>query len=131
MRWNVIFFDIYYYHMGGKYLKRGEHEKAERAYRKAMQGLSDFSGLWFNLGLVYKQQHKWQQSLDCNQRVVQLDPKELGAWWNLGIAATALSQWDVARTAWKAYGIKLNEGDGEVRANLGSTPIRINPNTLE
>ena len=37
----------------------------------------------------------------------KLDPADEAAWWNTGIAATALGEWATARLAWQAFGIEL------------------------
>jgi hypothetical protein len=45
----------------------------------------------FDLGLAYKRLGRWQESVDANQRALGIasEPED-PAWWNLGIAATAL-----------------------------------------
>jgi hypothetical protein len=58
-----------------------------------------------------------------------LDPDDQAAWWNLGIAATALGHWPEARQAWTAFGIELPAGDGPIEMKLGLTPIRLNPDS--
>jgi hypothetical protein len=79
------------------------------------------------LGLVRKRQRRWTESLACNLRAAALDPTDEAAWWNAGIAATALGAWASARQAWAAFGIELPPGDGEITMRLGLTPIRLNP----
>ena len=56
-----------------------------------------------------------------------IDKKDKAAWWNLGIAATALGRWDVARSAWRGFGINMPKGDGPIDFPCGTCPIRINP----
>jgi hypothetical protein len=64
----------------------------------------------------------------CNSRAGELNPKpENPAWWNLGIAATALRDWDLARQAWISYGVRLPAGDGPIQADFGWAPVRIDP----
>jgi hypothetical protein len=61
-------------------------------------------------------------------RAAELEPRpEQPAWWNLGIAATALRDWDLARRAWIAYGVRLPEAEGPIEADFGWTPVRIDP----
>jgi tetratricopeptide (TPR) repeat protein len=81
---------------------------------------------WYNLGLVRKHQRRWPESLSCNLRAAALDPTDEAAWWNAGIAATALGEWATARRAWAAFGIELPPDDGEITMRLGPTPIRLN-----
>lgn len=82
---------------------------------------------WYNLGLVRKYQGQWAESLRCNLLAAELDPEDEAAWWNAGIAATALGDWEVARLAWEGVGITLPPGEGKIRMRLGLTPIRLNP----
>ena len=109
-------------------MDRGNVRGAERQFRKAIEAAPDWSHPWYNLGLLYKQQHDWRQSFACNQEATKLDPNDKAGWWNLGIAATALGKWSEARLAWLAYGVPVPPGQGPiVMNNLGLTPIRLNP----
>lgn len=81
----------------------------------------------YNLGLLYKYEGSWERSLASNLRAVALDPEDDAAHWNLGIAATALGSWDVARRAWRKFGVAMQDGHDPVDAPCGSSPIRLNP----
>ncbi len=113
---------------GQKFMdEEGNLRKAEIAFKKAIQAASDWSVPWYNLGLLYKREKNWPESLRCNQMAAQLNQEDQAAWWNLGIAATALGNWAEARRAWTAFGINMPAGDSEIVMNLGLIPIRINP----
>jgi len=114
-------------HKANKLEEKGQIEKAIAYYEKAIESDPGWSVPWYNLGLLYKRQMRWEKSLACNQRAAKLDPRDKAAWWNLGIAATALDEWEEARRAWAAYGIKLEGDQGPINMDLGITPIRINP----
>jgi hypothetical protein len=43
------------------------------------------------------------------------------------IAATALRRWDVARRAWRAYGVAIPDGAGPIEGDFGYGPVRLNP----
>jgi hypothetical protein len=58
---------------------------------------------------------------------VAVDPKNEAAWWNFGIAATALGRWNLARSAWRGFGIDVPDGEGPIALPCGVCPIRINP----
>ncbi len=103
----------------------GRHEQAEACYRTAIECDSEWSIPWFNLGLLYKRQGRWEESLRHNQRALELNPEDEGALWNVGIAATALEDWKTARAAWKKYGINIAEGSGPINEAFGPTPIRV------
>ncbi|GAT86901.1 hypothetical protein CVCC1112_1560 [Paenarthrobacter nicotinovorans] len=74
---------------------------------------------WFEAGLLSKARANWAESVERNQRALDLfterDAIEFGgaspAAWNLGIAATALGDWATARRAWAAYGLAGFDGE--------------------
>jgi len=107
--------------------EKGQVQKAVKFFKQASALAPKWSTPLYNLGLLFKNGRRWEQALDCNLRATKLDPKNAGAWWNLGIAATALGRWDVARSAWRGFGIGVPEGDGPVDLPCGCCPIRINP----
>jgi hypothetical protein len=83
----------------------------------------------YNLGLLYKHQKNWERSLEYNRQATHLDASNEAAWWNMGIAATALGRWDQARAAWRGFGIPIPDGDGPIDFPCGYGPIRLNPDT--
>ena len=68
---------------------------------------------------------RWNESMKFNQLTLELNPADDAAWWNLGIAATALRDWSEARRAWRAYGIEVEGQSGEVLTP--GTCVRLNP----
>lgn len=84
---------------------------------------------WFDLGLRMKWLRQWPECVDANlEALARLsDPRQSGEAWNLGIAATALREWGLARRAWDAFGVDLPEGEGPIEVDFGLTPIRLNP----
>src|SRR5215831_10073215 len=90
--------------------ERGMRDEAETLYRKAAELAPDWSDPCFNLGLLFKRQRRWADSRACNLEAVRRNPQCSAAFWNLGIAATALGDWENARFAWKGYGVKIPDG---------------------
>lgn len=125
----MTFFAILHNRRGQRYLERGDLDAAALSFARAIDREPMWAVPWYNLGFVYKLQRRWRESLDCNLSAADLDPQDEAAWWNAGIAATALGAWDEARRAWTAFGISLPPGEGEIVMQLGLTPIRINPDT--
>ena len=90
----------------------GDSPAAERAYHAAAELSPEWSVPFYNLGLMYKYQHRWRESLEFNKRATTLAPDDEAGWWNLGIAATALSDWKEARNAWAKCGMNPPDGAG-------------------
>jgi tetratricopeptide (TPR) repeat protein len=123
------FVATYWNDRGRTFLNRpGKFSQAERAFRKAAAAAPRWSVPWYNLGLVFKRQRLWRESLECNRNAAERNPADQAAWWNLGIAATAVGDWPEARRAWTGFGLELPPGEGEIlMTNLGPTPIRLDP----
>lgn len=115
--------------------ERGDAEAAIAAAEEAVRIAPGSWVEWFDAGLLFKALQRWEESAVHNERARALftpeDAKKMDGSnpcaWNLGIAATALGQWDRARDAWRAYGIELGHGHGPIDENLGFVPVRINP----
>jgi tetratricopeptide (TPR) repeat protein len=106
----------------------GRIDEAEKAYLEATRARPGSYGAWFDLGLLYKRARRWDESLRCNLRATLLarGHDDDGAFWNLGIAATALGDWARAREAWRRFGLDA-PGSGPIELPLGPVPIRLDP----
>jgi tetratricopeptide (TPR) repeat protein len=107
--------------------EEGNEKEAIEIYHQLIKDVPDWSIPYYNLGLIYKYRNDWQKSFDLNLKSTELNSKDEGSWWNLGIAATALKNWQIARTAWNQFGLNLEINDEEVRTGKFHTPIRLNP----
>lgn len=114
----------------------GDSEQAGRFAAEMTQVAPDSFAAWFEAGLHAKARREWPRCAEWNERAMELfgaaESREFGgvnpAAWNLGIAATALADWALARRAWTAYGISgLEEGSEPVDMDYGQVPIRVNP----
>jgi hypothetical protein len=105
----------------------GRKHEAIAYYRKAIANDPDWSVPRYNLGLLHKYRGEWADSYAHNSEALRLTPNDEATIWNTGIAATALGLWDEARAAWSSYGIDIPTGSGPIELDLGSIPVRINP----
>ena len=112
---------------GGRLLDDGKLDEAAVCYRQAAELAPQWSVPWFNLGLVYKFQRRWGESLTCNKRAVELNASDEGARWNLGLAATAVGDWRTARAVWRNIGLQFPDEDGFVDCKMGLVPVRLDP----
>lgn len=107
--------------------ENGQIEDAIATYKRAIANAPKWANAYYNLGLAYKKQRDWEHSLKYNKKATELDPKEGDpAWWNLGIAATALKKWSIAKKAWEGFGMTIpNKTGEEIRMTIGITPVRL------
>lgn len=115
---------------GRQALQQHDLDRAERLFMKSIEKVPLFGPPWFNLGLVFKQQRRWMEAAICNRRSIEVGAgEEDPAYWNLGIAATAVRDWESARWAWSGYGVEIHGNDGPIAMEMGPAPVRINPDT--
>jgi hypothetical protein len=114
----------------------GDVGRAAALAAEMTQVAPDSFGAWFEAGLHAKARREWALCLEWNRRAVELfgdnEVREYDgvnpAAWNLGIAATALGDWETARRAWTIYGIAgMESGSGSIDVDYGQVPIRVNP----
>jgi tetratricopeptide (TPR) repeat protein len=98
----------------------GRYEDAGALLTRAADMEPWLSESWFNLALLHKFRHDWEQARAAGLRAVALLDKEAGA--------------PLARRAWQAYGLKVpGEGRGgassgePVGMELGSAAVRLSP----
>lgn len=84
---------------------------------------------WFDLGTRFKWLRQWPESVNANLEALARTPDPTGSAedWNLGIAATALGEWALARRAWDAFGVDVPDGEGPILADFGAAAIGLNP----
>jgi tetratricopeptide (TPR) repeat protein len=113
--------------LAGELQEQGEPDRAIELYLQADAADPTWSVPLYNLGLLFKNQRQWDESAKYNRRATTVDPKNEAAWWNLGIAATALGRWELARQAWRGFGIQVPDGEGPIDFPCGFGPFRLNP----
>lgn len=108
----------------------GDHVEAERLAWQVVAADPGDHVFWFDLALFAKRRRDWPEALRLNARALEVGPGDVEqnpAGWNLGIAATALGDWEQARRGWRAFGMRVPDGDGPITMRLGMIPVRLNP----
>ncbi len=95
-------FDLGYF-----YSRKGDLEKAETFYRKAIELKKDYLDAHFGLQEAYATQGRYQEAMEVNRRILALDPKNADAYYNLGELCMGLGSADEAR---EFYGKALELG---------------------
>ncbi len=106
----------------------GDKDGAIRIYEKILFEREDWATVHYNLGLIYKYRNDWDKSYHHNKRAAELDPKIEPAQWNLGIAATMLTDWKLARQCWNFFGMEYEIIDEDTAGKLSDVCIRISSN---
>jgi len=112
-----------------KYDFRGDVYNAVKVCKRIIRLEPDWSAPFSFLSLFYKYRNEWRTSMHYSQKAVENNPFDEAAWQNLGIAATALQKWELARIAWNRLGFQFEKRDQAIQMNLGLIPVRINPST--
>lgn len=103
----------------------GDNNKAIQIYNHILSIKEDWSKPHYNLGLIYKYNSDWDKSYFYNKRAVELNAEDEAAQWNLGIAATMLQDWKLARKCWNFFKISYDIKDEDTQDYLGTAPVRI------
>jgi tetratricopeptide (TPR) repeat protein len=104
----------------------GDEQGALALYLESLALKRDQPVALYNVGLIYKYRREWKESLRYNRLAAELAPDDEATNWNVGIAATALREWRVARQAWIRAGIRMDESDEPIDGKFGYTPVRLN-----
>ncbi len=109
---------------------QNKEDEAIQVYEEIIKDCNDWAIPFYNLGLIYKYRGDWAKSFTFNKEATKINNDYKEAWWNLGIAATALKEWSEAKKAWEGFGLNVQLEDGEVKMDIGFTPIRIDSNEV-
>lgn len=110
------------------HLDRGELDDALRLFEQAVRRSPSMAVAWFNIGLVHKWRREWRACADANLRAAELiGEAQHPAWWNLGVAATAIGDWALARRAWTGFGLHVPASEGPIDGDFGIGAVRLQP----
>ncbi|MGR6317852.1 tetratricopeptide repeat protein [Micromonospora soli] len=82
---------------------------------------------WYDAALAHKFLGNWAKAYELGREAAARAERgtQDPAFWNLGIAATIMEDWATARDAWQGFGLSVPDGDGEIEADFGATPVRL------
>jgi type IV pilus assembly protein PilF len=73
-----------WYNMGEAYRSKGDPEKAEEAYRKAIRVNDRYEPAYLRLALVLESRGSWKEAAAVLQKLVELRPDDAPGWMELG-----------------------------------------------
>ena len=92
------------YEEAQRYEASGDHYNAIKLYKLLSRECPQWKEPWLKLGHSYKYRMEWKPTLYLHKRAVALDVANRQAWWNIGLAATALGKLRQARRVWEKFG---------------------------
>lgn len=100
----------------------GRDAEAQAAFEAALDADRADGGLWFDLALLHKWRGRWQAAYDCNLRAQARLGDTRAVLFNLGIAATAANDGNVAGLCWKKLGFDPSLSDKSGHAYVDDLP---------
>jgi len=108
-----------------------DYEGAAMHFQTARDALPSSWDAQFGVGVAMKWLCRWEECLEASQNATQLRHDLVGAWWNVGIASTALGKWRFARQAWREANIDVEIDDGPLEMQAGQSPVRLKTTNSE
>jgi Flp pilus assembly protein TadD len=99
-------------------LRAGRNDEAERAFRALAQANPDLGGPHANLGVIYRQAGKLNESASELEQAVKINPSQPIYFNQLGVTYRQLGKFDKARDAYEKA-IALDAGYAAPTLNLG------------
>ncbi len=97
------------YEEARRYEAARDHYNAVKLYKRIAKEARNWAAPHIRLGDIYKYRQEWKPALYYNKKAVSLDAGNQSAWWNVGIAATALKKGRLARNVWAKFGFSTDE----------------------
>lgn len=92
------------YEAAKKYEQRQDYYNAIKLYKRVAREAVTWAAPFLRLGHIYKYRQEWKPALYYNKKAIALAVDNQEAWWNVGIAATALNKRRLARNIWTKFG---------------------------
>lgn len=88
-----------------RYWKLGDVYHAVKLHKRIIKLVPDWHPPYLALARIYHQRREWKPSFYYFKKTIAFLPDLREGWWCLGIAATALKKWRVARNVWSKFGL--------------------------
>ncbi|MCU0346233.1 MAG: hypothetical protein MUC59_04800 [Saprospiraceae bacterium] len=117
------------YRLVVEYDRRGDVYNAVKLCKRLARMAPDWSVPFAFLSRTYRSRLEWKPTFQYCLRAVEHNPFDENLWETLGIAATALGEWETARYAWNQLGFHFKPSAEALHLDLGIIPLRLNPAT--
>jgi len=92
------------YEQARDYDLKGDTYNAVKLYKRIAKMAPEWAPPFVCLGVIYKLRGEWKPALHYTKRAIAIDSTLQSAWWDMGIAATALKKWRLSRNVWSKFG---------------------------
>ncbi|MCC6725663.1 MAG: hypothetical protein IT258_14235 [Saprospiraceae bacterium] len=117
------------YRLVVEYDRRGDVYNAVKLCKRLARMAPDWSVPFAFLSRTYRSRMEWKPTFHYCLRAVEHNAFDENLWETLGIAATALAEWETARYAWNQLGFHFKPSKEALNLDLGIIPLRLNPLT--
>lgn len=117
------------YRLVVEYDRRGDVYNAVKLCKRLARMAPDWSVPFAFLCRTYRSRMEWKPTLHYCMKAVEHNAFDENLWETLGIAATALGEWETARYAWNQLGYHFKPSAEAIDLDLGIIPLRLNPAT--
>ena len=112
-----------------EYDRRGDVYNAVKLCKRLARLAPDWSVPFAFLSRTYRSRMEWKPTLHYCLKAVEHNNFDENLWETLGLAATALCEWEMARYAWNQLGFHFKPCSEALHLDLGIVPVRLNPTT--
>lgn len=113
-----------------EYDQKGDVYNAVKLCKRLAKLAPDWSAPFAFLGRIYRSRNEWRQTLHYCMKAAEHTPFDDLLWETIGLAATALGDWALAKYAWHQLGLQVGPLDGSGLPDLGIIPVRLNPTDM-
>ncbi len=110
-------------HVAEDYVLLNDYSDADRWMLRAVQMNGKDADSWYGLGRIRYTEQRFQDAVDCFQKVLELSPRMVKAADNLGLAYVGLNRRDEAIAAFQRALEWQKEGSGSTSGRLSEQPM--------